>query len=154
MVVDAPRLFGWAREQIFDNEAHRVWTAAALAFGLVFGLAAVAEWIARWIFSRLLPRLPVRRSDARLIRAAFALLGLVLRLLPILIFTGMAYAALSMTLEPFIRTRITLSILVNATVEARLLLCVVRSVLLPSDSGAVFVPIDAETRNYLYIWVR
>jgi len=27
-------------------------------------------------------------------------------------------------------------------------------VLLPADSGAVFVPIDAETRNYLYIWVR
>ena len=24
MVVDAPRLFGWAREQIFDIEAHRV----------------------------------------------------------------------------------------------------------------------------------
>jgi small-conductance mechanosensitive channel len=154
MVVDAPRLFGWAREQIFDNEARRVWTEAALAFGLIFGSAAVAEWIVRWIFSRLLPRLPVRRSDTRLIRASFALLGLVLGLLPILIFTGMAYAALSMTLEPFTRTRITLSILVNATVEARLLLCVVRSVLLPADAGAVFVPIDAETRNYLYIWVR
>src|ERR1700730_9962133 len=153
-VVDAPRLFGWAREQIFDNEARRVWTEAALAFGLVFGLAAIAEWTVRWIFSRLLPRLPARRSDTRLIRAAFALLGLVLGLLPILIFTGMAYAALSMTLEPFTRTRITLSILVNATVEARLLLCVVRSVLLPPDAGAVFVPIDAETRNYLYIWVR
>ena len=97
MVVDAPRLFGWAREQIFDNEAHRVWTEAALAFGLVFGLAAIAEWTVRWIFSRLLPRLPVRRSDTRLIRAAFALLGLALGLLPILIFTGMAYAAQSMT---------------------------------------------------------
>src|SRR5713101_848888 len=154
MVVDAPRMFGWARVQISDNEARRVWTEAAFAFALIFGLAAVAEWIVRWIFSRLPPRLPVRRSDARLIRAAFASLGLVLGLLPILIFAGMAYAALSMTLEPFTRTRITLSILVNATVEARLLLCVVGSVLLPADAGAVFVPIDAETRNYLYIWVR
>jgi small conductance mechanosensitive channel len=26
--------------------------------------------------------------------------------------------------------------------------------LLSADAGAVFVPIDAETRNYLYIWVR
>jgi small conductance mechanosensitive channel len=154
MVVDAPRLFRWAREQIFDNEARRVWTEAALAFGLIFGLAAVAEWIVRWIFSRLLPRFPVGRSDTRLIRAAFALLGLIVGLLPILIFTGAAYAALAMTLEPLTRTRITLSILVNATVEARLFLCVVGSVLLPADAGAVFVPIDAETRNYLYIWVR
>ena len=47
-----------------------------------------------------------------------------------------------------------MSILVNATVEARLLLCVVRSVLLPADAGTVFVPVDEETRNYLYIWVR
>jgi len=26
--------------------------------------------------------------------------------------------------------------------------------LLPADAGAVFVPLDAETRNYLYIWIR
>jgi small conductance mechanosensitive channel len=71
MVVDAPRLFGWAREQIFDNEARRLWSEAALAFGLIFGLAAVAELVVRWIFSRLLPRLPVRRSDTRLIRVLF-----------------------------------------------------------------------------------
>jgi moderate conductance mechanosensitive channel len=30
----------------------------------------------------------------------------------------------------------------------------VRSALLPADAGTGFVPIDLETRNYLYIWVR
>jgi small conductance mechanosensitive channel len=154
MVVDAPRVLGWAHEQMFDNNARRAWAEAAFAFVLIFGLAAVAEWIARWAISRLLPRLPVRHSDTVLIRASFALLGLVLAVLPILVFAGTAYAALSMTLEPFTRTRITLAILVNATVEARLFLGVVKSVLLPADAGAVFVPIDAETRNYVYIWVR
>jgi small conductance mechanosensitive channel len=89
-----------------------------------------------------------------LIRAFFALLGLAFDLLPILVFAGTAYAALSLSLDPLTRTGITLSVLVNATVEARLLLCVVRSVLLPADAGTVFVPIDPETRNYLYIWVR
>ena len=83
MVVDAPRMFGWARVQISDNEARRVWTEAAFAFALIFGLAAVAEWIVRWTFSRLLPHLPVRRRDTRLVRASFALLGLVRGLLPI-----------------------------------------------------------------------
>jgi len=47
----------------------------------------------------------------------FALLGLVLDLLPILVFAGCAYAALSMVVDPLTRTRITLSVLVNATVE-------------------------------------
>ena len=154
MVLDAPRLFGWAREQISDPAARRLWGEAGLAFGLIFGFAVIAEWIVRSTLSRLSLRLPARRRDTRLIRACFALLGLVLDLLPIAVFAGTAYAALSVALDPFTRTRITLSVLVNATVQARLLLCVVRSVLLPADAATVFLPIDAETRNYLYIWVR
>jgi moderate conductance mechanosensitive channel len=154
MVVDAPRLLGWAREQMFDAAARRLWSEAAFAFALIFGLAALAECILRWVLARLVPRLPVRRSDTRAIRSAFALLGLVLAVLPILAFAVAAYIILPLVLEPFTRTRITLSVLVNATVEARLLLCLARTVLLPGDAGTVFVPIDAETRNYLYIWVR
>ena len=107
----------------------------AFAFGLIFGFAVIAEWIVRSTLSRLSLRLPARRRDTRLIRACFALLGLVLDLLPIAVFAGIAYAALSMALDPLTRTRITLSVLVNATVQARLLLCVVRSVLLPADAG-------------------
>ena len=41
-----------------------------------------------------------------------------------------------------------------ATIEARLILCLARAVLLPVDEGALFLPIAAETRNYLYIWVK
>ncbi len=59
-----------------------------------------------------------------------------------------------MALDPLTATRITLSVLVDATVEARLILCLTRAILLPADDGALFVPIDAETRNYLYIWVK
>ena len=59
-----------------------------------------------------------------------------------------------MVLEPLTRTRIVLTVLVNATVETRLILCLARNILLPVDTGAVFVPLDAETRNYLYIWTR
>jgi small conductance mechanosensitive channel len=154
MIVDAPRLFGWARDQISDPGARQRWAESALAFCLIFGLAVIGEWVVRSVLSRLLPRLPVRRSDSGAVRALFALLGFVLDLLPILAFAGIAYAALLIALEPFTRTRIILSVLVNATVEARLLLSLARSVLLPADAGAVFVPIDAETRNYLYIWIR
>ena len=82
-----PRLFGWAREQISDTAARRVWGETAFAFGLIFGFAVIAEWIVRSILSRLLSRLPVRDGDTRLIRALFALL--VLDLLPILVFAGL-----------------------------------------------------------------
>jgi moderate conductance mechanosensitive channel len=154
MVIDAPRLLGWMRAQMFDVAARRLWAEAAIAFGLIFGCAALAEWSLRSILRRLMPRFPARRSDVRLVRGVFALLELVIGVLPILVFAATAYAVLSVVLEPDARSRITLTILVNATVEARLLLCVLKSVLLPADTGTVFVPVDVETRNYLYIWAR
>jgi small conductance mechanosensitive channel len=154
MVVDAPRLLSWASDQLSDTAARRLWGESAFAFALIFGSAALAEWVLRSIISRLMPRLPVRRSDTGVVRAFFALLGLTLAVLPIMAFAATAYAVLPIATEPLTRTRITLTVLINATIEARFLLCVVRSVLLPADPGAVFVPIDLETRNYLYIWVR
>ena len=154
MVVDAPRLVDWVGEQASDAAARRLWGQAALAFALIFGCAALAEWVLRSIISRLLPRLPVRRSDTPLVRACFALLGLILAALPIAAFAATAYAVLPAITEPLTRARFTLTVLVNATVQARLFLCLVRSVLLPADTGTVFAPIDLETRNYLYIWLR
>jgi moderate conductance mechanosensitive channel len=154
VVIDAPRLIGWTRHQITDPAARRLWSEAAVAFAVVFGIAFFAEWLLRLLLRRLLPRLPARRSDTGPIRALFALLGLVLDALPILVFAAIAYSALATALDPLTRTRITLSVLLNATVEARAVLCVVRNILVPTDSGAAFVPLDPETRNYLYIWIR
>jgi moderate conductance mechanosensitive channel len=154
VIVDAPRLFGWARHQVSDPAARRLWIEAGFAFALIFVIAFMAEWVVRWVLARLMPRLPTRRSDTRTVRVFFALLGLVLDLLPILVFTAVAYTVLSMALDPLTRASITLSVLVNASVHARLVLCVARNILLPADTGAVFVPADAETRNYLYIWIR
>ena len=154
IVVDAPRLLDWVGEQASDTAARRLWAEAAFAFTLIFGGAALAEWAFRSIISRLLPRLPARRSDTRLVRACFALLGLILAVLPIAAFAATAYALLPTITEPLTRTRFTLTVLVNATVQARLFLCLVRSVLLPADAGTAFIPVDLETRNYLYIWLR
>jgi moderate conductance mechanosensitive channel len=154
VVIDAPRLVGWVRHQITDPAARRLWSEAAVALAVVFGTAFILEWLLRLLLGRLVPRLPTRRSDTLPVRSLFALLSLVLDALPILVFTAVAYSALVTTLDPLTRTRITLSVLLDATVEARLVLCIVRNGLVPTDSGAVFVPLDPETRNYLYIWIR
>jgi moderate conductance mechanosensitive channel len=154
MVVDAPRIVGWTRQQISSAAARQRWIEAAYAVALVFGIAGAAEWALRWILARMRPQFPVRRRDTRAVRALFALLGLVLDLVPLLVFAALAYGAVSMALDPLSPTRVTLSVLVYATVEARLILCVARALLLPADEGALLVPIDAETRNYLYIWVK
>ena len=154
IVIDAPRLIRWARAQVYDPAARQLWIDAATAFVLIFGAAGLAEWALRWIIARARPKLPVRQRDTRAVRALFALLGLVFDLVPLLVFAAIAYGAVAMALDPLAPTRITLSVLAVATIEARLILCLARAVLLPVDEGGLFLPIAAETRNYLYIWVR
>jgi moderate conductance mechanosensitive channel len=154
IVVDAPRLIGWARDQIHDPVARQRWVDAATALVLVFGAAAAAESALRWVIGRARPKFPVRQRDTRTVRALFALLALVLDLVPLLVFAAIAYGAVAMLLDPLTATRITLSVLAVATIEARLILCLARAVLLPPDDGTLFLRVDAETRNYLYIWTK
>jgi len=51
VIVDAPRLLGWAREQIFDPASRARWLEAAYAAVLVFGIALVGEWVLRWLLA-------------------------------------------------------------------------------------------------------
>jgi moderate conductance mechanosensitive channel len=154
IVIDAPRLIRWAREQVYDPAARQRWIDAATAFVLIFGAAGLAEWGLRSIIARVRPKFPVRRRDTRAVRILFALLGLVFDLVPLLVFAAIAYGAVAIALDPLTVTRITLSVLAVATIEARLILCLARAVLLPADEGVLFLPISAETRHYLYIWVK
>lgn len=154
LIVDAPRLIRWAREQIHSEAARKRWASAAQALVLVFGGAAAAEAALRWIIARTRPKFPVRRRDTRPIKALFALLAFILDLAPILVFAAIVYGAVSMALDLLTPTGITMSVLAVATIEVRLILCLARAVLIPPDEGTSFLRLDAETRNYLYIWVK
>ena len=87
------------------------------------GAAAAAEGALRWIIGRVRPKFPVRRRDTRLVRLLFALLALVLDLVPLLVFAAIAYGAVAMALDPSTPTGITMSVLAVATIEVRLTLC-------------------------------
>ncbi len=154
LLVDAPRLVHWARWQITDAAARQRWIDAAYAFLLVFGIAGISEWALRWVLAKVQPSFPVRHRDTRAVRALFGVLALVLDLVPLVAFAALAYGAVSIALDPLTPASVTLTVLVYATVEARLVLCVARALLLPADPGTLILPIDAETRNYLYIWVK
>ena len=69
------------------------------ALVLVFGGAAAAEAALRWVIARTRPKFPVRRRDTRAIKALFALLALILDLVPILVFAAIVYGAVAMALE-------------------------------------------------------
>jgi len=152
VVVDIPRVIAWGRMQIEDDSARWRWLEIALAVVIVFGCAGVTEWLVRRFLLRLLPRAPTH-AGTRSARLLFALLGLVIDALPIVAFAAVAYIVLPFAVTSASVGGTSLAVVVRATVLARLILAVAKSLLLASDAG-LGIPLTEETRNYLYIWVK
>jgi small-conductance mechanosensitive channel len=154
VLVDVPRVVAWGQSQIEDETARRRWLDIGLALVIVLGCAVVAEWVVRRFLLRLLAHAPVRRGDTRGLRLLFAMFNLVISALPIVAFAAVAYVVLPITLPAYSASRTSVALLVEATVIARLILAVARSMLLPSADSSGFLSASEETRNYLYIWIK
>lgn len=152
IVVNVPGVIAWGRTQIEDDTARRRWLDIALAVVIAFGCAGVAEWIVRRFLARARRRLAAQ-AVTRVTRLLFALLRLMIDVLPIVAFAAVAYIVLPFILTPGSVGRIALSLVVQATVLARLILAVAKSLLLAEDTN-FSLPMTEETRNYLYIWIK
>lgn len=151
-VANVPSVVAWGRVQIEDDIARRRWRDIALAVVIAFGCAGIAEWLVRRFLAR-----ARRRSAApaatRSPRLLFALLHLVIDILPIVAFGAVAYIVLPFILSPGSAGRTALALIVQATVLVRLILAVAKSLLLVEDAN-FGLPMSEETRNYLYIWIK
>jgi small-conductance mechanosensitive channel len=154
VVVDAPRLVAWGQAQIANEAARARWIEVTLALAVVFGLALAAEWLVRWLFARLLPRAPSADPKGRVVQALRAVTAILVEVAPVVVFAVTALVALAMTVPPFTMARFALSVLVEATITARLILAVGKGVLVPTLGAPGLFPASEETRNYLLIWLR
>jgi small conductance mechanosensitive channel len=153
-VLELRHLRGWLGEQIADAAARRRWLDAFYAFALVFAPAIAIEAILRRVLARASPPVRARRGDSRPFRVLFAVFRLCLDALPIALFGAAAYGATALLPDRLTPAGPTLAVLVTATVEARLAVCLGRAVLVPAGSGAPLLPLEAATRNYLYTWLK
>ena len=151
VVVDAPRLIGYFRNQAEDSGARARWIDVAKELAIVFGLAILADWLVWFLL-----RVPMRRLNARGKEAAQQIMylagGAVIEALPILAFAAVAFVVLPMT-EPNFATDQVAKTLIGAYLWSRVIITVAR-VLLLSPSALALYPLGEETRHYLYIWVR
>ncbi len=151
VVVDAPRLIGYFRNQAEDSGARARWIDVAKELAVVFGLAILADWLVWFLL-----RVPMRRLNARGKEAAQQIMylaaGTVIEALPILAFAAVAFIVLPMT-EPNFATDQVAKTLIGAYLWSRVIITVAR-VLLLSPSALALYPLGEETRHYLYIWVR
>jgi moderate conductance mechanosensitive channel len=152
VIVDAPRLIGYIRNQADDSGARERWIEVAKEIAIVFVLAILADWLVWFLL-----RVPVRRLETRAGAEAaqqvmFLAAGAALEALPILAFAAIAFIVLPMT-EPNFATDQVAKTLIAAYLWSRVIVTVAR-VLLLSPSALALYPLGEETRNYLYIWAR
>jgi len=152
VIVDAPRLIGYVRNQADDSGARERWIEVAKEIAIVFGLAILADWLVWFLL-----RVPVRRLETRAGAEAaqqmmFLAASAALEALPILAFAAIAFIVLPMT-EPNFATDQVAKTLIAAYLWSRVIVTVAR-VLLLSPSALALYPLGEETRNYLYIWMR
>jgi small-conductance mechanosensitive channel len=95
-------------------------------------------------------RLSLARAWQSLLRLPFVLGRLVLELLPVLVFVGIATMLLGTEIGDFVTTRLVILAVVNAYALSRGLICVVRALAGPFGLFRV----RAETAAYIEIWAR
>jgi small-conductance mechanosensitive channel len=154
VLIDAPLLLTWVKEQLVDEATRARWIQVAYSLVIVFGAGLIAEWITRRLLARILPRAPALTRRGVAIRVLLAAGELMIEALPVAAFAAVALAALATTVPSFTMARYALSGLIEATIAVRLILAIASAVLVPAYADDILVPAGEETRTYLLIWVR
>jgi small-conductance mechanosensitive channel len=124
----------------------------AKELAIVFGLAILADWLAWFLLRRPVRRIEVLAGAGATQQLLFLTASAVFEALPILAFALVAFFVLPLT-KPNDATDHVATTLIGAYLWSRVIITVAR-VLLLSPSALALYPLDEETRNYLYIWVR
>jgi moderate conductance mechanosensitive channel len=152
VAVDGPRLVHWAAAQITDKSLRDYWIGVLVRLAIIFGAGFIAD---RAVFvllrgaTRRIDTMPGTSLGARLFLIA---LGIVVAALPVTAFAVAASFALPFT-DADSGMRQVVWILIGAILWARLVLAAAHVVLL-GDAAQSLYRLGAETRNYLYIWMR
>jgi moderate conductance mechanosensitive channel len=120
-------------------------------------LVLLAGFLAQLLVSRLLSRvrrsLEDRETYSKGFRAFLMFGNTLLELIPIAAFAAAAYGLLPL-LDPRPGTQLVALALINANVMVRVILAFTRLLLIPGIPSLRLLPLDSESVQYLYIWVR
>jgi small-conductance mechanosensitive channel len=151
VVVDAPRLIAWVKEQVTDPEARALWLEVGLKLGVVFGFSLFVEWALRTVLRR--PRRALAGGRHLVLRFLLMVGRAVLDAVPILAFAGAAYVILPLT-EPRFATSRVATTLIGAYVSTRIIIAFARIVLLPHHALPLISALGEEARGYLFVWIK
>jgi moderate conductance mechanosensitive channel len=120
-------------------------------------LVLLAGFLAQLLVFRLLSRarnsLEDRETYSKGFRAFLLFGNTLLEVIPIAAFAAAAYGLLPL-LDPRQGTQLVALTLINASVLVRVILAFTRLLLMPGITSLRLLPLDGESLQYLYIWVR
>lgn len=152
VVVDAPRLVEWAREQATNRQARHRWSVIGTPLVIIIGLAVVADWFVWFLLRGPARRFGARAGETVIWRLIDMLISAAFEALPIAAFAATAFVVLPLTAPHFTTERLAVTV-ISAYLWSRAVSAAARVVLL-SPSALTLYPLGEETRNYLYIWIR
>lgn len=153
VVLDAPKLVAWLSGQLSNAATRARWIDGLWRILLVIALGLVGEWLASWLLARPRHAVEGRDSDTVLLRLPFLIARTILDLIPIAVFAGAAYGALSLAEAGAAATLLALTI-INALLVVRAALALARALLVPRAPSLRVLDLGNETAAYLFVWVR
>jgi small conductance mechanosensitive channel len=150
--IDLRRFAAWAKTAIADPAARRIGLEGLFKILGIIGAGLLTHIIVAYAFTRPRRAIEGRTYTSILSRTLFALLRLILDVLPLVAGAGVALAVAGF-IEPRPVTRLIALALVNALVACEALMMVARFILAPRMPNLRVPPLADETAHYLYIWV-
>ncbi|MDE2229968.1 MAG: mechanosensitive ion channel family protein [Alphaproteobacteria bacterium] len=152
VVVDAPRVVAWLRDQASSSQTRHRWFEISTRLAIVIGLALLADWLVWFLLRGPARKFGVRTGEATTWRLVYLLINAVFEALPIAAFAAVAFIVLPLTAPRFVTERVATTV-ISAYLWSRVVSAVARVVLLSPNTLALH-RLGEETRNYLYIWIR
>jgi small conductance mechanosensitive channel len=152
-VADAPKLLHWLRAQIENEWSRQRLTEILWKIGIVLFGAWLAEWITIRLLARTRRQLGTRPIGDGWARVPFILFHALLGLTTILVFAATAFGLLAVV-APSRTANVVVLALINANLIARAIRLLGWMVLSPRIQRLRLLPVDDETANYAFIWIR
>jgi small-conductance mechanosensitive channel len=151
--MEVPDLLAWAGTLVDEPAEQQAFVRVAVAIVVILGAGLVAMWLAARGLAPARRALVFRDRDHLLSRGIMAVLLILLRAIPVLVFAVVANA-LIIILQPDQTTEIWLSAGISAIVLVRLGLVLTQAVLSPAAAEARLVPLSDATARLLTRYIH
>ncbi len=152
-LINVPNLVDTLREGVSNPETRSLWLIVFLKLAAILAAGLAGEWLALLALRRPRAAIETQAADSYWVRLFFIVLRTLLNLVAVGAFAAAAYGMLTLT-APAFEGRVLALALINASLIARTVIVVMRTLVSPQVASMRLIPMSDETANYSFVWIR